>query len=77
MLLTKRYFFVHILFDSGRKLLSHHDNIHIPTNVWIDYIIGISSSNTISCSQIFEEAYAINYLLIYEHAKQCSGSGIY
>lgn len=41
MLLTKRYFFVHILFDSGRKLLSHHDNIHIPTNVWIDYIIGI------------------------------------
>ena len=39
--------------------------------------LALSSSNTISCSQIFEEAYAINYLLIYEHAKQCSGSGIY
>lgn len=39
--IDKTIFFVHILFDSGRKLLSHHDNIHIPTNVWIDYIIGI------------------------------------
>lgn len=39
--IDKTIFFVHILFDSGRKLLSRHDNIHIPTNVWIDYIIGI------------------------------------
>lgn len=44
---------------------------------WV-YVIGIEfSSNTIACSQIFVEACAINYLLIYEHAKQYSESGIY
>lgn len=41
MLLIKWYFFVYILFDSGRKFLSYYDNIYIFINVWIDYIIGI------------------------------------